>query len=108
MVRGTTPTMTVKLKEDSHIDLTQARNVYFTIAQGHNVITKTGEDIDIQEDGLTVLVYLTQEESLSLAEKNAEVQLNWTYENLDGATMRAASKVKLIDVDKQLLRKVIE
>ena len=108
MVRGTTPTLTLKLRDGSNVDLTQAQNVYVTIAQGLNVITKTGDDVDVQNDGLTVLTYLTQEESLSLAERNAEVQLNWTYVDLDGVTMRAASKVKKIVIDRQILREVIE
>lgn len=109
MVRGTTPTFTLRLREDSGIDLNAAQNVYFTIAQGSNSITKSGEDVYVQDDGRTVLVWLTQEESLSFHEKqDAEVQLNWTYQSADGAVKRAATKVKAIGLDKQLYRKVIE
>lgn len=109
MIRGTTPTFTLKLKEDSNIDLSEARNVYFTVSQGAKAITKTGDDIEIS-DGRTVLVFLNQEESLSLVEgQKTEVQLNWTYLDPDGETVRrAATKIKTIELGKQLIRKVIE
>lgn len=109
MIRGTTPTFTLKLKEDSGIDLRQAQNVYFTIAQGHNTLTKSGNDVLVQEDGRTVLVYLNQEESLAFNERaDTEIQLNWTYFAQNGQARRAASVVKRIQIDKQLYRKVIE
>ena len=109
MIRGTTPTFTLKLKEDSNINLQEAINIYFTVAQGTNEITKTGADIEISDER-TVLVFLNQEESLSLKDnQKAKVQLNWTYLDPDGVTVRrAATKVKEIELSEQLIRRVIE
>lgn len=108
MIRGTTPTFTLKLKEDSNINLLDASNVYFTVAQGANEITKTGADLEISDER-TILAFLSQEESLSLREgQKTEVQLNWTYIGPDGKPRRAATKIKEIELGKQLIRRVIE
>ena len=49
MVRATTPTLTLTIKDES-VDLTEARNVYVTLNQGDTFnVTKTGEDIEIAE-----------------------------------------------------------
>ena len=106
MVRGTTPTFILKLKNKdgtpSEINLAEANNVYFTIAQGGKTITKTTEDIDI--DGNTVYVFLNQKESLSLREQRAEIQLNWTYNDATGVTKRAATKTREVELSKQLYK----
>lgn len=111
MIRGTTPTFTLKLKNKdgtpSEINLNEANNINFTISQGQKLIVKSGEDIEI-ENGNTVLVFLTQKESLSLKEKQkTEIQLNWTYNDADGRTRRAATKVREIELDKQLYKEEI-
>lgn len=111
MIRGTTPTFILKLKNKdgtpSSIDLSEANNVYFTIAQGGKTITKTSEDIDI--DGNTVYVFLDQKESLSLKEGiKTEIQLNWTYDDATGVTKRAATKVREVALDKQLYKEEIQ
>lgn len=105
MIQGTTPTFTFTIK-NQEINLSEATNVYVTLAQGIKLIEKQGSDLQI--DGSTVSVWLTQEESLKLTEGlDAEVQINWTYS--DGGTIRrAATKVKSIPVSKQLLKRVIE
>lgn len=107
MIRGTTPTFTFTIKNDD-IDLTAAQNVYVTLAQGSKLIEKTGTDLEIE--ARTVSVFLTQKESLQLLEgSNCEVQINWTYLDLDGETIRrAATKVKSIPISKQLLRREIQ
>ena len=104
MIRGTTPTFTFTLKNQD-VDLSAAQNVYVTLAQGSTLIEKTGTDLEI--DTRTVSVFLTQKESLQLLEcSNCEVQINWTYLDLDGETIRrAATKVKSIPISKQLLRR---
>lgn len=108
MIRGTTPTFTFTIKNDT-VDLAEAQNVYVTIRQGSKEITKTGDDIEVETR--TVNVFLGQEESLGLSEgANAEVQINWTYlDQIDATTIRrAATKVKTIQITKQLLKRVIE
>lgn len=111
MIRGTTPTFILKLKNKdgtpSTINLAEANSVYFTIAQGGKTITKTSEDIDI--DGNTVYVFLNQKESLSLKEAiKTEIQLNWTYNDVTGVTKRAATKVREVALDKQLYKEEIQ
>lgn len=107
MIRGTTPTFTFTIKNQD-IDLSAAQNVYVTLAQGSKLIEKTGADLEIETR--TVSVFLTQKESLQLLEgSNCEVQINWTYLDIDGETIRrAATKVKSIPISKQLLRREIE
>ncbi len=106
MIRGTTPTFTFTIKSQT-VNLGEAENVYVTIRQGANEITKSGEEISYELR--TVNVYLTQEESLKLKENTpAEVQINWTYLDVDQTTVRrAATKVKSIQIDRQLLKRVI-
>lgn len=107
MIRGTTPTFVFTIKSQT-IDLTLANNVYVTIAQGAKVIEKEGEDLEVGQK--TVSVWLTQEESFKLSEgTNAEVQINWTYiDPVDNESVRrAATKVKSIQISKQLLKRVI-
>ena len=112
MIRGTTPTFILKLKNKdgtpSEVNLNEANNIYFTISQGQKSITKTGNDLEI-ENGNTVLVFLSQTESLSLKEKQlTEIQLNWTYDDSEGNVRRAATKVRAIELDKQLYKEEIQ
>jgi hypothetical protein len=110
MIRGTTPTLTFTVRPrqpTDEIDLTEARNIYVTLQRGTTVIEKTGDDLEVTER--TVVVYLTQEESLKLPEgADAEVQLNWTYLDANDIVRRAATKVKAFPVTKQLMKRVIE
>lgn len=88
MTRGTTPTYTLTLDDDS-IDLAQAQSVYATFRQGRRKVRKSGDDIVVS--GHTATVSLTQAESLDFlaGEEPARVQLNWVYAN--GA--RGASEI---------------
>ena len=99
MVQATTPTFILTLPET--VDLSQADNVYFTIQQANVTITKTGEDLSV--DGQTVSVYMTQDETLQFVPSTARLQLNWTYAN--GA--RACSNIVSIDVGQNLLKEVV-
>lgn len=108
MIRGTTPTFTLRITNGGDdLDLTQASGVYVTIRQNGRVITKTGDDISIAAQ--SVSCWLTQEESLSLRENyTAEVQINWTYVDVtDNSSRRAATKAKTIDIGRQLLVEVV-
>ena len=102
MVRGTTPTFTFRLKDQS-VDLTQATRVYVTFSDMNEkeLMTKENEDLDI--DVREVSVYLSQAETITLPKK-AKVQLNWLYQ--DGSkTKRACTTKKVINVDTNLLDK---
>lgn len=107
MIRATTPTFTLTISGDT-VDLSAARNVYVAIVQGQTNLELTGDDLVI--DGNTIECFLTQEHSLALAEnKTAKIQVNWTYLDTDGTTIRrAATKVKAINIGEQLMKRVIE
>lgn len=107
MIRGTTPTFTLNMLDET-LDLRQAVNVYATFRQRETLLTKTDLDITVTQEAEhlrnTVLVYLTQEESLKFTAGSIEVQLNWTYE--DGS--RACSNIVTIAVSNNLEGRVLE
>lgn len=103
MVRGTTPTLTLHILDET-IDLTQAENVYITIKQEKYTLTKTTPQLELTTN--TINCYLTQEESLRFSEGTADVQVNWTYQN-NGIIYRAATKIKSIQIGPQLLARVV-
>lgn len=108
MIRGTTPTLTLRIKNGGpDLDLTQASGVYVTIRQNGKIITKTGDDITIAAK--TVSCWLTQEESLSLREQSqAEVQLNWTYyDAVHDTNRRAATIPKVMNILRQTYPEVL-
>ena len=103
MIIGTTPTFTLKMSEESEIDFSNAVEIYFTARQGSITITKSGEDITVI-DPLTVTTTLTQRETLQFKPNlELEIQLNWTYPN----GVRAASKIKKIQLYKNLIKEVL-
>lgn len=106
MVRATTPTLTLTINDES-VDLTAARNVYVTLEQNNTTITKTGEELEV--DARVVKVWLSQTESLALTEgQPLNIQINWTYLDTDGVTVkRAATNVAKITITRQLLDEVI-
>lgn len=97
----TTPTFTLTFTEKD-LDLTQARNVYVTFRSDDTLITKTGEDLTIEEK--TISVYLSQEETAKFKVGNVKIQANWITPN--GG--RGASEVTTYPITDQLLKKVIE
>lgn len=107
MIQGTTPILTFTIK-NQNVNFQEAQNIYVSIVQDHFEIIKTGEDLEVGERRIEVR--LTQQESFRLCEgKNAEVQINWTYYDIDGITLRrAATRVRSIRINKQLLKRVIE
>ena len=74
MIRGTTPTNIFNVDAD----LTTASAVYITYEQdGVTAFEKTLEDILVEANKLTVT--LTQEETLSLKEKDVRIQIRAKY-----------------------------
>lgn len=103
MVRGTTPTFIF----NTPVDLTQAISVYVTFSEMDDdvILTKTGTDLDITAE--SVSVFLTQEETLSFPNGKVKVQLNWLY--ADGSRVkRACSNQKTIIAADNLIDEVIE
>ena len=104
MYKGTTPTFTLTLPES--VDLTAATGVYVTFAKkdGTDLLQKTGEDLDIQTN--VISVFLTQEETLAFPTGGVLLQVNWTYRE-GGLSKRACSEVKLINLQRNLEDEVL-
>jgi hypothetical protein len=100
MIQATTPTFILTLPEE--VDLSVVQSMYFTLEQGSTVLTKSDDALVI--DGQTVSVYMTQEETLKFKTGNANMQLNWTYNN----GSRACSNIVNVPVGRNLLKEVVE
>ena len=100
MVQATTPTFILTLPNT--VDLAAIENMYFSLQQNGTVIKKTGDDLVI--DGQTVSVYLSQAETLQILSGTASIQLNWTYSNGE----RACSNIVSVPVSGNLLKEVVE
>lgn len=89
------------------MDLSLAENVYVTLKQGSYALELTGEDLTIDQN--VISCFLDQEQSLRFTENSpAKIQVNWTYIDTDGVTVRrAATKVKEIPISEQLMKRVI-
>lgn len=102
MIRGTTPTYTLVIPGE---DLTNQR-VFVTVKQGKKEINKRRDDLIVAADaeGSTVVLTLSQEETLSLKE-NAEtlVQARW----IDANGVAGATESSPLTVGKVLNEEVI-
>lgn len=99
MYQATTPTFVLTLPNT--VDLTEAETVMFSLRQGFYALDKSGEDLTVEAQ--TVSVYLTQAETLALKSGLAQMQLNWTYP--DGS--RACSNIANVSIDPNLYKAVI-
>lgn len=101
MIRGTTPSHILTIEG---YDLTETR-VYVTLSSGFVRITKTNEDLAIayENETTSILLFLTQEDTLGLPTGDAEVQVRW----IDSNGIAQATEIEKISVDRVLLPKVI-
>lgn len=97
----TTPTFVLNFT-DRNLDLTAAVSVYVTLSQGYKEVTKKNEELEVTEKSITVL--LTQRECGLFEPGEIEIQANWITQ--DG--MRVPSTIATVQIDKQLLKKVIQ
>lgn len=103
MIQGCTETLTLIVGEEGTV-LPSADNVFVSIVQNDTEIVKTGQALTIENN--TVEVQLTQKESLRLRKGTAEVQVNWLVDSY-GGKQRVATKPASLDIEKQLLPKVL-
>ena len=98
MYRGTTPTITMTFPEGT--DFTNT-TVYVSLSndKGSELLRVTGEDLDIQDN--VISMYLTQEQTLALP-WHVLLQVNWTYGN-----RRACSNIVSIDTKRNLISEVL-
>jgi hypothetical protein len=72
MYRGTTPTITLKVKTD--FDFDYIKEIWFTIASISKKVTKTKSQCYVDNDAKTISTILTQEETLIFSAGNVNVQ----------------------------------
>lgn len=96
MIRGTTPTIIFRL---NGIDNEDIKNIYFTIEQDENQLTKTEYEY---ENGV-YHIKLTQEETLSFSEGQIKCQVKVLM--LDGNVV--ASPIKKLGITDILMEEVV-
>ena len=99
MYRGTTPTLYLEL--DTELSLDNLAEVWFTFKTSTSEVTKTLEDIGI--DDKTLIVHLSQEETLKLYNGRCDVQVRFRLDN----DLAYASTVENIDIERILKEGVI-
>lgn len=75
MRRGSTSATTLTVPES--LDLTAAKAVYVTFAQGGKLLTKKSGDPGLEIEAHTVRVRMTQQETLDFFVGPVEIQLRW-------------------------------
>ena len=97
--RYSTPKFTLDFAGDQ-IDLTQATSVYVTFTQEKMELTKTGEDLDVQET--KIIVWLTQEETAKFRVGELEIMANMMI-----GGKRVPGEIRRVEMTKNLLNEVI-
>ncbi len=104
MIRGTTPTYTLQI--DGY-DLTGC-SVYVTVKRSRTTVTKTSMEgavvIAADEQGTTLLVWFSQEDTLALRAGDGSIQVRWI--DRDGTAW--ATEIANVSVGTVLLDSVIE
>lgn len=106
MINYTTPTLTLVV---DGINIS-TYDIYATLEQGLNKLTKTGDELTVdtetvgQKTNTVITMTLTQQESATFFyDKPVNAQVNWL---VDGK--RFATDIKTIPVMRNLLNRVIE
>lgn len=99
MRRGTTPTLKIKI---NGANVKEFSKIYVTFKQGETEVTKTTEDIDIEDNLLSI--WLSQEDTLKFVHGHVDVQLRAITEN----GVAVASSIQMLFMDEILKEGVIE
>ena len=102
MRRGTTPTITLILKG---INVTDLNTIKVTLKQNNIELTKSTDDVNVDEVNNAIFFNLTQSETLQFSKGRVDVQIRGILS--DGVTA-IASKIKVINMEQILLDGVIE
>ena len=100
MIRGTTPTLKIRLKG---IETSRLTSVYLTIKQGNREVTKTYYDGVVAESESVLSVPLTQDDTLTFGSGYVYIQLRAMTDN----EVAIASKTRLILMEEILKEGVI-
>lgn len=98
MRQGTTPTIQITIND---IDLNEMQNIYVVFEQNGYILKKESSDLDIE--GNTVSVSLSQEETLNFKEGTCNIQLRM----ITKGGVAIASPIKTTKVYRVLNKEVI-
>ena len=101
MRRGTTPTLVLAV---TGLNVAELDTIFITFEQGSLELTKSKDDITIDEEANTIKVTLSQEETLKFNAGSVNVQVRGIV--ADGS-IAVASNIKTIKVGNVLLDGVI-
>ena len=100
MIRGTTPTLKLKL---NGIETSRLQSIYITLKQGDKEITKNNDDGIVLESDSVLSVALTQRDTLTFEQGYVYIQIRAI--TTDGLAI--ASKTRLVFIDDVLREGVI-
>lgn len=92
MIRGTTPTLEIKI---TGIEVAELERIYITLSQYQKQVTKSTEDITIDEITNTLYVPLTQEDTLTLSRGYVYVQMRAVTK--DGLAVASGTVMKTME-----------
>jgi hypothetical protein len=98
MRQGTTPTIQITIND---IDLNEMQNIYVVFEQNGYILKKESSDLDIE--GNTISVSLSQEETLNFKEGTCNIQLRM----ITKGGVAIASSIKTTKVYRVLNKEVI-
>ena len=98
MRQGTTPTIQITIND---IDLNEMQNIYVVFEQNGYILKKESSDLDIE--GNTISVSLSQEETLNFKEGTCNIQLRM----ITKGGVAIASPIKTTKVYRALNKEVI-
>lgn len=101
MYRGTTPTLYLEL--DTDLSLANLTELWVTFKTTTVTLTKTLEEVSLDPETKTIIVQLSQEETLKTYNGNCEVQVRFKTET----GLAYASTIESIDVERILKEGVI-
>lgn len=100
MRRGTTPTLEIKV---TGIEVMELESIYVTLSQYKKQVTKSTEDITVDEISNTLYVPLSQEDTLKMTRGYIYIQMRAVTK--DG--LAVASGIKMVPVEEILKGDVI-
>jgi hypothetical protein len=79
MYLGTTPTISIKVNEELELD--NIKQIWFTISSNTHKITKTIDDVFLDDEEKTISITLSQEETLLFSAGYVYVQIRVLTKN---------------------------
>ena len=103
MYQGTTPALTFEIEGFNAVGMTP----YVSFKRGSDVLTKTGSDVtvvyDSDNDKSVIVCQLSQEETLSMKQGSAVVQMRF----IDSNNLAYATDKADLDVDSVIYKEII-